>query len=89
MSHFRLTPLQKELYKRFLRQAEPLDSLEEGKMNVSTLSSITSLKKLCNRTYMCYFSRFLLMRHLCCSLLMLHCFCVTPVHVSMPFLYNH
>lgn len=54
MSHFRLTPLQKELYKRFLRQAEPLDSLEEGKMNVSTLSSITSLKKLCNRTYMCY-----------------------------------
>lgn len=57
MSHFRLTPLQKELYKRFLRQAEPLDSLEEGKMNVSTLSSITSLKKLCNRTYMCYFFR--------------------------------
>lgn len=50
MSRFRLTPLQKELYKRFLRQAEPLDSLEEGKMNVSTLSSITSLKKLCNRT---------------------------------------
>lgn len=47
---FRLTPLQKELYKRFLRQAEPLGSLEEGKMNVSTLSSITSLKKLCNRT---------------------------------------
>lgn len=46
----RLTPLQKELYKRFLGQAEPLGSLEEGKMNVSTLSSITSLKKLCNRT---------------------------------------
>lgn len=48
----RLTPLQKELYQRFLRQAQPLDSLREGKMNVSTLSSITSLKKLCNRTWL-------------------------------------
>lgn len=47
----RLSPLQEELYKRFLRQAEPLDALKEGKVNVSTLSSITSLKKLCNRMY--------------------------------------
>lgn len=45
-----MTPLQKELYKGFLRQAQPLDSLKEGRMNVSTLSSITTLKKLCNRT---------------------------------------
>eukprot|EP00066_Takifugu_rubripes_P023463 XP_011612729.1 PREDICTED: DNA repair and recombination protein RAD54-like isoform X1 [Takifugu rubripes] len=51
----RLTPLQKELYQRFVRQAEPLDSLEEGgKMNVSTLSSITSLKKLCNHPALIY-----------------------------------
>lgn len=49
-----MTPLQKELYKRFLQQAEPVDSLKEGKMNVSTLSSITALKKLCNRTCTCY-----------------------------------
>lgn len=47
----RLTPLQKELYKRFLRQAKPIETLQEGKINVSSLSSITSLKKLCNRKY--------------------------------------
>lgn len=46
---FRLTPLQTELYKRFLRQAKPAEELREGKMSVSSLSSITSLKKLCNR----------------------------------------
>lgn len=46
---FRLTPLQTELYKRFLRQAKPAEELCEGKMSVSSLSSITSLKKLCNR----------------------------------------
>ena len=45
----RLTPLQTELYKRFLRQAKPAEELREGKMSVSSLSSITSLKKLCNR----------------------------------------
>ncbi|XP_075800678.1 DNA repair and recombination protein RAD54-like isoform X2 [Microtus pennsylvanicus] len=45
----RLTPLQTELYKRFLRQAKPEEELREGKMSVSSLSSITSLKKLCNR----------------------------------------
>lgn len=45
----RLTPLQIELYKRFLRQAKPAEELREGKMSVSSLSSITSLKKLCNR----------------------------------------
>ncbi|KAK2106664.1 DNA repair and recombination protein RAD54-like [Saguinus oedipus] len=44
----RLTPLQTELYKRFLRQAKPAEELHEGKMSVSSLSSITSLKKLCN-----------------------------------------
>ena len=46
---FRLTPLQTELYKRFLRQAKPAEELREGNMSVSSLSSITSLKKLCNR----------------------------------------
>lgn len=45
----RLTPLQTELYKRFLRQAKPIETLQEGKISVSSLSSITSLKKLCNR----------------------------------------
>lgn len=46
---FRLTPLQAELYKNFLKQAKPVEELKEGKINVSSLSSITSLKKLCNR----------------------------------------
>lgn len=46
----RLTPLQTELYKRFLRQAKPMENLQEGgRINVSSLSSITYLKKLCNR----------------------------------------
>lgn len=45
----RLTPLQTELYQRFLRQAKPAEELREGKITVSSLSSITSLKKLCNR----------------------------------------
>ncbi|KAA8589911.1 hypothetical protein FQN60_013276 [Etheostoma spectabile] len=45
----RLTPLQSELYKLFLRQAKPIETLQEGKISVSSLSSITSLKKLCNR----------------------------------------
>jgi len=46
---FRLTPLQAELYKNFLKQAKPVEELKEGKISVSSLSSITSLKKLCNR----------------------------------------
>lgn len=46
---FRLTPLQTELYKHFLKQAKPAEELKEGKISVSSLSSITSLKKLCNR----------------------------------------
>lgn len=46
---FRLTPLQAELYKNFLKQAKPVEELKEGKITVSSLSSITSLKKLCNR----------------------------------------
>lgn len=45
----RLTPLQTELYKHFLRQAKPIETLQEGRISVSSLSSITSLKKLCNR----------------------------------------
>ncbi|KAI4886621.1 hypothetical protein NFI96_012739 [Prochilodus magdalenae] len=44
----RLTPLQKELYKLFLKQVNPEESLQQGRINVSSLSSITSLKKLCN-----------------------------------------
>ncbi|XP_033623172.1 DNA repair and recombination protein RAD54-like isoform X3 [Fukomys damarensis] len=50
----RLTPLQTELYKRFLRQAKPAEELHEGKMSVSSLSSITSLKKLCNHPALIY-----------------------------------
>lgn len=46
----RLTPLQVLLYKCFLKQAKPLETMQEGKISISTLSSITSLKKLCNRT---------------------------------------
>ncbi|XP_077391460.1 DNA repair and recombination protein RAD54-like [Festucalex cinctus] len=44
----KLTSLQTELYKRFLRQAKPAEALQAGKIGVSSLSSITSLKKLCN-----------------------------------------
>ncbi|XP_062411611.1 DNA repair and recombination protein RAD54-like [Sardina pilchardus] len=50
----RLTPLQSELYKRFLRQAKPVESLQGGKISVSSLSSITSLKKLCNHPSLIY-----------------------------------
>ncbi|XP_042368806.1 DNA repair and recombination protein RAD54-like isoform X2 [Plectropomus leopardus] len=50
----RLTPLQSELYKRFLRQAKPIETLQEGKISVSSLSSITSLKKLCNHPALIY-----------------------------------
>ncbi|XP_066125397.1 DNA repair and recombination protein RAD54-like isoform X2 [Saccopteryx bilineata] len=50
----RLTPLQTELYQRFLRQAKPAEELREGKMTVSSLSSITSLKKLCNHPALIY-----------------------------------
>ncbi|KAM5266405.1 DNA repair and recombination protein RAD54-like isoform 4-T5 [Hipposideros larvatus] len=50
----RLTPLQTELYQRFLRQAKPAEELCEGKMTVSSLSSITSLKKLCNHPALIY-----------------------------------
>uniref|UniRef100_A0A3P9Q656 DNA repair and recombination protein RAD54-like n=1 Tax=Poecilia reticulata TaxID=8081 RepID=A0A3P9Q656_POERE len=50
----RLTPLQIELYKRFLKQAKPTETLQEGRINVSSLSSITSLKKLCNHPALIY-----------------------------------
>ncbi|XP_069835455.1 DNA repair and recombination protein RAD54-like isoform X2 [Dendropsophus ebraccatus] len=50
----RLTPLQSELYKLFLKQAKPVEELTSGKMSVSSLSSITSLKKLCNHPALIY-----------------------------------
>uniref|UniRef100_A0A8C3XDP8 DNA repair and recombination protein RAD54-like n=1 Tax=Cyanoderma ruficeps TaxID=181631 RepID=A0A8C3XDP8_9PASS len=50
----RLTPLQAELYKNFLKQAKPVEELKEGKISVSSLSSITSLKKLCNHPALIY-----------------------------------
>ncbi|XP_020843301.1 DNA repair and recombination protein RAD54-like [Phascolarctos cinereus] len=50
----RLTPLQTELYRRFLKQAKPMEELRAGKMSVSSLSSITSLKKLCNHPGLIY-----------------------------------
>ncbi|XP_077306885.1 LOW QUALITY PROTEIN: DNA repair and recombination protein RAD54-like [Lithobates pipiens] len=50
----RLTPLQSELYKRFLKQMKPAEELNEGKFSVSSLSSITSLKKLCNHPALIY-----------------------------------
>ncbi|KAF3835590.1 hypothetical protein F7725_028148 [Dissostichus mawsoni] len=33
----RLTPLQSELYKRFLKQAKPIETLQQGKISVSSL----------------------------------------------------
>ncbi|XP_010784100.1 DNA repair and recombination protein RAD54-like [Notothenia coriiceps] len=50
----RLTPLQSELYKRFLKQAKPIETLQQGKISVSSLSSITTLKKLCNHPALIY-----------------------------------
>ncbi|XP_061635142.1 DNA repair and recombination protein RAD54-like [Phyllopteryx taeniolatus] len=50
----KLTPLQTALYKRFLRQAKPVEALQGGKISVSSLSSITSLKKLCNHPALIY-----------------------------------
>uniref|UniRef100_A0A8C6U9W8 DNA repair and recombination protein RAD54-like n=1 Tax=Neogobius melanostomus TaxID=47308 RepID=A0A8C6U9W8_9GOBI len=50
----RLTALQSSLYRHFLRQANPIDKLQDGKMGVSSLSSITSLKKLCNHPALVY-----------------------------------
>lgn len=50
----RLTPLQTELYKHFLKQAKPIETLQKGKISVSSLSSITSLKKLCNHPALIY-----------------------------------
>ncbi|XP_072505400.1 DNA repair and recombination protein RAD54-like [Notamacropus eugenii] len=50
----RLTPLQTELYRLFLKQAKPVEELRAGKMSVSSLSSITSLKKLCNHPGLIY-----------------------------------
>ncbi|XP_029943522.1 DNA repair and recombination protein RAD54-like [Salarias fasciatus] len=47
----RLTPLQTELYRRFLGQAR---LPEEDQVSVSSLSSITSLKKLCNHPALVY-----------------------------------
>uniref|UniRef100_A0A3Q2QGY8 RAD54 like n=1 Tax=Fundulus heteroclitus TaxID=8078 RepID=A0A3Q2QGY8_FUNHE len=50
----RLTPLQIELYKHFLKQAKPTETLQEGRISIPSLSSITSLKKLCNHPALIY-----------------------------------
>ncbi|KAJ8279404.1 hypothetical protein COCON_G00064700 [Conger conger] len=50
----RLTPLQTELYKQFLKQAKPAEELQKGKISMSSLSSITTLKKLCNHPALVY-----------------------------------
>ncbi|KAJ8276958.1 hypothetical protein GJAV_G00069810 [Gymnothorax javanicus] len=50
----RLTPLQTELYKQFLRQAKPAEELQTGKISMSSLASITTLKKLCNHPALIY-----------------------------------
>lgn len=50
----RLTPLQSQLYRHFLKQANPVDKLRDGKISISSLSSITSLKKLCNHPALVY-----------------------------------
>ena len=45
-----LTPLQKELYKMFVSsKAAQCELTKKGEVAVSSLSSITQLKKLCNR----------------------------------------
>ncbi|XP_073420051.1 DNA repair and recombination protein RAD54-like isoform X2 [Dendrobates tinctorius] len=50
----RLTPLQLELYRGFLKQVKPAEELASGRMSVSSLSSITALKKLCNHPALIY-----------------------------------
>ncbi|CAN9500784.1 unnamed protein product [Ophioblennius macclurei] len=50
----RLTPLQTELYRRFLSQAKPVETLQGDQIGTSSLSSITSLKKLCNHPALIY-----------------------------------
>lgn len=50
----RLTPLQMKLYNHFLQQAKPIETLQEDRISVSSLSSITSLKKLCNHPDLIY-----------------------------------
>lgn len=54
----RLTPLQTALYKQFLRKAKPVEKLQQGIISLSALSSISFLKKICNREY-AYFCAFL------------------------------
>ncbi|KAK5615117.1 DNA repair and recombination protein RAD54-like [Crenichthys baileyi] len=50
----RLTPLQMELYRCFLKQVKPTETLQEGRISISSLSSITLLKKLCNHPALIY-----------------------------------
>uniref|UniRef100_A0A4W4EK43 DNA repair and recombination protein RAD54-like n=1 Tax=Electrophorus electricus TaxID=8005 RepID=A0A4W4EK43_ELEEL len=50
----RLTPLQRELYRLFLSQAKPAECVQQGRVSMSSLSSITSLKKLCNHPTLIY-----------------------------------
>ena len=49
-----LTPLQVDLYKLFVKSSN-IDKIDEdagnSKMSTTTLSAITSMKKLCNRKY--------------------------------------
>lgn len=51
-----LTPIQKELYKKFLESKDARALLEDknGKMTASSLAAITSLKKLCNHPDLIY-----------------------------------
>ena len=52
-----LTPLQKELYKMFVTsKAAQCELTKKGEVAVSSLSSITQLKKLCNRKSDIFFS---------------------------------
>ncbi|XP_023663173.2 DNA repair and recombination protein RAD54-like [Paramormyrops kingsleyae] len=50
----RLTPLQTELYKQFLRKAKPVEKLQQGNISLSALSSISFLKKICNHPALIY-----------------------------------
>lgn len=52
-----------KLYNHFLQQAKPIETLQEDRISVSSLSSITSLKKLCNRKCILYTDLFLSKAH--------------------------
>lgn len=54
----KLTPLQIDLYNSYIKHyaSKFLESEEVGKVNPSSLSAITQLKKLCNRKLLSYTS---------------------------------